>query len=199
MPSIKPRLHRRHVSITVIIITAALLSYYIFYRGRALLDIGTWNRVFAFGAVFLLGLTFLLGSLYYFRPKLFAMELAHRKALGLWGFAFAAAHVAISIFIAWDEIIAHRLSILFGIIAFLIFSVMAATSTAGWIKKLGYERWKDIQRMGYFAFFLVLLHVGILEIGEITEHPLIPIAFIFMLLVLLARILVLLLPKADRL
>ena len=184
------KLNERHVHTTVISITVALLLYYLFYRGRALFDLGTWNRIFAFGAVFLLGLSFLLGPLNYFWPRLFAVELHHRKALGLWGFFFVSAHILISFFIARDEMLRHPWSMSFAIVAFLIFIIMAITSTAYWVQRLGYARWKSVQRTGYLAFFLVLLHVGILEIGEITEHPLIPIAFVFMILVLLARIII---------
>lgn len=57
-------------------------------------------------------------------------------------------------------------SMISGIIAFVIFTLMTVTSTGNAIAKMGYTKLKKLQRTGYIAFFLVLVHFTVIEKHE---------------------------------
>ena len=59
------------------------------------------------------------------------------------------------------------LALILGGIALLVLLAMAATSFDAVIKKMTYKRWKWLQRTGYFAGILVILHIWM--IGTHTE------------------------------
>ena len=88
-----------------------------------------------------------------------------RRALGLWAFAYAAAHM--SVFVGLDyaldlgaivaEGLAEKPYILVGLASLLILLALAVTSTRGWQRRLG-RRWKSLHRWVYLAAILALLH-----------------------------------------
>ena len=79
-------------------------------------------------------------------------------------------------------------------IAILIFTLVASTSIVK-IEAHGFDRWQKIQRTGYLAFLLVILHFAVLENGQFIGRQLGQITLAFAALVLLARLLVLVFPK----
>jgi methionine sulfoxide reductase heme-binding subunit len=88
-----------------------------------------------------------------------------RRMLGLFGFAYATLHVStyvgIDQFFDWQAITADILKrpfIFVGFAAFVLLIPLAVTSTATWIKRLGYARWKQLHRLAYIAPFLGVLH-----------------------------------------
>ena len=90
-----------------------------------------------------------------------------RQMLGLFGFAYATLHVStyvgIDQFFDWQAITADILKrpfIFVGFAAFVLLIPLAVTSTAAWIKRLGYARWKQLHRLAYIAPLL----------GSYTSH-----------------------------
>lgn len=90
---------------------------------------------------------------------------AFRRMLGLFAFFYASLHVGSYVvldqFFAWCEIaadIAKRTYITLGVAAFVILAVLAATSPAAVIKRLGAARWKRLHALVYAAGVLGCLH-----------------------------------------
>ena len=51
---------------------------------------------------------------------------------------------------------------LFGILSFLVFGIVALTSLPEIAKSMDPMKWKSVQRLGYLAYVFVLLHVAIM-------------------------------------
>ena len=88
----------------------------------------------------------------------------YRRFLGLWAFAYLTAHfltyLVLDQFFAWEYIledILERPFILSGFAAWLLLIPLAATSTKGWIRRLG-RRWTTLHKLVYFSAVLGLLH-----------------------------------------
>jgi len=88
-----------------------------------------------------------------------------RRMLGLFGFVYAALHVSTYVgvdqFFDWQAIVADILKrpfIFVGFATFVLLIPLAVTSTAAWVKRLGYARWKQIHRLAYVASLLGVLH-----------------------------------------
>ena len=88
-----------------------------------------------------------------------------RRPLGLYAFLYAGLHLLV--FVGLDYgfdfgLIAGEISqkrfIQVGLIAFLILLALAATSTKGWMKRLG-KNWKRLHRLVYLAALLVVVHL----------------------------------------
>lgn len=92
---------------------------------------------------------------------------------------------------------------LFGVLAFFIFLLVATSSVPSMESAMHPKRWQTVQKLGYIAFVFVMLHL--ITMGtegwlKPTGWPggLLPIslvAFTIIALTLLVRILVLILPK----
>ncbi|MDO8427869.1 MAG: ferric reductase-like transmembrane domain-containing protein [Candidatus Diapherotrites archaeon] len=128
------------------------------------------NKVAALAGIGLLAITFLMGPLSRMFPKKFARFLVWRKFLGLFGFGLIALHVLYSVIFIYnlslDQMIFNNPKlegILAGVIAFVIFMLMALTSTQKSVEKMGYANWKKLQTTGYIALFLSAIHFVILE------------------------------------
>lgn len=129
---------------------------------------GELNKSVADTAIILMGWSMLLSSVCYFWN---AMDWAiiYRKYLGLVGFAYALAHMALSwqpfvnLFLAetWQKGAAWPA--LAGTVAMVIFAIMAAISNSLLARKLGGLWWRRILRTGYVAIIFVWLHVVLLK------------------------------------
>lgn len=132
------------------------------------------NKAIALTATILIGLSFLLGPLARFLPKLFVPHLYLRKHLGVTGFAAAALHALISLVLLTPayypkfflpngkmDLIGES-SILFGILAFLIFLAISITSLPPIENRMDPRQWKFVQRLGYLAYILILFHVAVM-------------------------------------
>ena len=88
-----------------------------------------------------------------------------RRLLGLFAFTYATLHFAVWIvldfFFDWAQMaadIVKRPFITVGVTALLLLTTLAATSTAGMIKRLGARRWRRLHRLVYVIAVLGVLH-----------------------------------------
>ncbi len=93
-----------------------------------------------------------------------ALPIRFRRMLGLYAFAYASLHLAV--WLALDlrgdwahvlEEIARRPYITVGFLAWLLLVPLAATSTRGWMRRLG-ARWAQLHRLVYPLAALAVLH-----------------------------------------
>jgi sulfoxide reductase heme-binding subunit YedZ len=88
-----------------------------------------------------------------------------RRMLGLFGFFYAVLHVStyggLDQVFDWHAIwadVTKRKFIFVGFAAFVLLIPLAATSTSGALKRLGYARWKLLHRLAYVAPLLAVIH-----------------------------------------
>lgn len=110
-----------------------------------------------------------------------------RRLLGLFAFAWATAHllgyVVLDQWFAWSfivEDITERPFILAGFTAWCLLLPLAATSTRGWIRRLG-PRWGRLHRLVYVAAGLGVLHFY-WKVKADTREPLVFAAILAVLL-----------------
>jgi methionine sulfoxide reductase heme-binding subunit len=94
----------------------------------------------------------------------FSPALKVRRALGLYAFMYASIHFLIFVGLDYGfdpgllrEAIFEKPFALIGFSAFLILVALAATSTKGWMKRLG-RKWTRLHQLVYLAGILVILH-----------------------------------------
>jgi methionine sulfoxide reductase heme-binding subunit len=90
--------------------------------------------------------------------------IAIRRMLGLFAFFYATLHftiyLAIDQFFDWETIVedvTKRPFITAGFAAFVLLIPLAATSTKGWIRRLG-RRWQQLHRLIYVSAILAVIH-----------------------------------------
>jgi len=106
--------------------------------------------------------------------------IAYRRALGLYGFAYAALHFVIyvvfdrmgNISSAIEEIVSRRF-LLVGFVALASMLPLAVTSTNAMIRRLGPVRWKLLHRFAYVAAILGVVHYCMLVKSDARQ----PLAF----------------------
>jgi len=88
-----------------------------------------------------------------------------RRLLGLFAFFYVCLHFSVWIvldhFFDWEQLIADILErpyITVGVLALTLLVPLAATSTAGMVKRLGAATWKRLHRLVYVAAVLGVLH-----------------------------------------
>jgi sulfoxide reductase heme-binding subunit YedZ len=98
-----------------------------------------------------------------------------RKALGNYGFLYAALHVTVFVAVDYglnlDAIlrdVGTKQYILIGATAFLLLVPLAATSFNYWMKRLG-KNWKRLHRLVYLIAPLVVLHFFMARKGNILN------------------------------
>lgn len=181
----------------------AVLILWAFY-GSFEVSLSMANKIAALTALFLICLSLVIGPLSRFWPDIFNRYKQHRKFLGVAGLAFAVAHVAISLtyagvqktlLSALSPLTLKTYGLYAGVAGFLIFLAMSITSTKSMMERLGYDRWKAIQMLGYVALALAIVHFYFMELkpdGVFRVRPLGLAIFWFAVGALLARFLVLL-------
>lgn len=99
-----------------------------------------------------------------------------RRMLGLFAFTYVVLHlsswIGVDQFFAWAHIwadIVKRPYITIGMGAFLLLIPLAATSTAGMIKRLGAKRWKRLHMLVYPAAALGCAHFFMMVKADIRE------------------------------
>lgn len=106
--------------------------------------------------------------------------IAYRRAIGLYGFAYALLHLVI--YVAFDrmgsirstvEEIFSRRFLTIGFIALALLLPLAVTSTNAMIRKLGPVRWKRLHRLAYVATILGVVHYYMLVKSDVRQ----PLAF----------------------
>lgn len=177
-------------------------SLYLFAR-RGNYDLFIANKVFAVTALFLIGFSLALSGLCYFWDFV-DKKIIYRKHLGLAGFSFGIVHILVTLFLLqdihpWQELFGDKiLSTLFGIIALIIFTGLAAISNKYAVHELGSKQWRQLLSYGgYSGFILVLFHFSLLKyngwLNWLSSYdPLLPplslIAIIFSVAVLVLRL-----------
>jgi len=89
-----------------------------------------------------------------------------RRSLGVMGFVFILIHVlSVTTFLyQWDfQALFWNLNpfenpIIFGLLAFPIFFLMALTSTDWMVEKISYTKWKMLHRLVYFGYIFAVMH-----------------------------------------
>jgi sulfoxide reductase heme-binding subunit YedZ len=88
-----------------------------------------------------------------------------RRLLGLFAFSYVCLHFSVWIvldhFFDWEQLLADILErpfITVGVLALTLLVPLAATSTAGMVKRLGAVAWKRLHRLVYVAAVLGVLH-----------------------------------------
>jgi len=88
-----------------------------------------------------------------------------RRMLGLFAFFYGFLHlttwVVVDKFFDWNEMgkdIVKRPFITIGMAAFTMMIPLAVTSTAGWVRRLGYRRWQALHRLIYFSALAGVIH-----------------------------------------
>lgn len=112
-----------------------------------------------------------------------------RRMLGLFAFFYAMAHLSVWAWLdkafdpseMWKDIL-KRWYITVGMAALLGMVPLAVTSTAGWVRRMGYKRWQKLHRAVYFCAALGVIHYYLLVKSDIR----LPLMYGAMLGVLLA-------------
>jgi len=112
-----------------------------------------------------------------------------RRLLGLFAFAYAVLHFAFYVcvdkFFDWRTIgvdLTKRPFIMVGFATLLALLPLAWTSTDGWVRRLGYARWKRLHRLVYAAAGLAVIHF----LWRVKADHRRPLAFAFVFGLLLA-------------
>ena len=105
-----------------------------------------------------------------------------RRMLGLWSFFYALVHV--SFYMVFDQLcysfetcdfrtitedITKRPFIIAGMVAFSILTMLALTSTNGWIRRLG-RNWQRLHRLVYVAAPVAIVHFMWKEKSDYSEQ-----------------------------
>jgi sulfoxide reductase heme-binding subunit YedZ len=86
--------------------------------------------------------------------------------LGLFAFFYGCVHLGVWLFLdprentitaIWEDIVKRRY-ITVGMLAFLCMLPLAITSTAGWVRRLTFKRWKQLHRLVYVAAIAGVIH-----------------------------------------
>jgi sulfoxide reductase heme-binding subunit YedZ len=103
---------------------------------------------------------------------------ALRRLLGLFAFAYATLHFSVWLvldhFFDWPEMgadIVKRPYVTVGMTALLVMVPLAATSTAGMIRRLGGTAWRRLHRLAYVAGVAGVLHfLWLAKVGRRTPY-----------------------------
>ena len=112
-----------------------------------------------------------------------------RRMLGLFAFFYATLHLSTYVFVdqgldlgSIGKDIAKRRFVTVGFAAWCALLPLAITSTQGWVRRLGFRRWKALHRLAYLAAGLACVHF----IWRFKTALLQPLSFTLVLAVLLA-------------
>lgn len=195
--------------IFLLVLTYSILRYNV-VKGISWVELPLYinNKAIALSAVVFIAIAIILGPISQWWPKVAHKIYPLRKTFGLLGFGLAVIHSFISLLIFSPQYygkffdasgslnLIGELSMLFGVLGLFVFSLVAIASLPSVEESMPYEKWKRVQRLGYLAFFFVLLHVLImgLESWVTPEHwpggllPISLVAFIVILVAFLIRI-----------
>lgn len=99
-----------------------------------------------------------------------------RRMLGLYAFFYGSLHLLTWVWFdrqfeiggMWEDI-AMRLYITVGMAAYLTMIPLAITSTAGWVRRLGFVRWQRLHRLIYLGAALGVVHFYWLVKSDVRE------------------------------
>ncbi len=148
-----------------------ILNFFYLYIQTRRFNIYLYNKAFATTSVILVGLSFALSGICYFWN--FAdKKIIYRKYLGIVGFFYGLLHGGVSFFLlpgpsplSYYLSREHILPFLSGFLALLIFLMMTLISNRYSIQHLGGRLWKNLMHLGYIAYFFVIIHIILLNLG----------------------------------
>ena len=99
-----------------------------------------------------------------------------RRMLGLFAFFYGCSHFTTWIWLdkdfdtheMWEDVIKRRF-ITAGMTGLLLMTPLAVTSTAGWIRRLGYRRWQMLHRLIYISACAGVIHYYWLVKSDIRQ------------------------------
>lgn len=128
---------------------------------------GDWTLRFLLLSLAVTPCSKLIGS-----PK----PLLFRRMIGLFAFFYVCLHITsyvwLDMLFDWVELwtdVLKRIYITIGFTAFLMLLPMAATSTAGWVKRLGAKRWQRLHKLVYAVAILGVIHFIMMRKGFQVE------------------------------
>jgi methionine sulfoxide reductase heme-binding subunit len=88
-----------------------------------------------------------------------------RRMFGLFAFFYGCLHFSVWIWLdqdfdthaMWVDILKRKF-ITLGMLGLLLMVPLAVTSTAGWVRRLGFKRWQQIHRLIYFTALAGVIH-----------------------------------------
>ncbi|NWG71031.1 MAG: ferric reductase-like transmembrane domain-containing protein [Parvularculaceae bacterium] len=182
--------NRRKIVYDATVLSLAALFAFGHYAFAAMTGLETGRpailRALGATAFALATIAILIGPAARLAPKLFLPVLYNRRHLGVIAFLIMGGHVGLALTDPAaapliEDFAAARLAgaiesgsafaapfRLYGLAAFLIFALMAATSHDFWLSRLSPRRWKALHMAVYAAFALCLLHIvaGALQTGK---------------------------------
>lgn len=194
----------------VAVLTAASILIFIFfqYSAEQRFTLFFINKAIAETSIILIGLSYLIGPLCKIIPGLHKHILI-RKYFGLIGFGGVVVHIVTSLLqysgrINLEWYYDHLLGVIAAVIAIIIFVRLALTSTDKAYLALGKDKWKSIQRTGYIALILSLIHVSIASFSrwQMWWNNEVPMslslkAFVFISLILIIRVIAFLVDRSH--
>ncbi len=131
--------------------------------------LGDWTLRLLLASLAMTPLRLLLG---------WAWPVTLRRLLGLFAFSYAAMHFSVWIvldhFFDWPQMgadIVKRPYVTVGMLALLSLIPLAATSTAGMIRRLGGVTWRRLHRLAYVAGVAAMLHfVWLAKVGRTEPY-----------------------------
>ena len=99
-----------------------------------------------------------------------------RRMLGLFAFFYGCLHLMTWLLLdkffdlseMWKDVVKRRF-ITAGMTAFLLMLPLAITSTAGWVRRLGFVRWQRLHRLIYFSALAGVVHYYWLVKSDVRE------------------------------
>jgi sulfoxide reductase heme-binding subunit YedZ len=99
-----------------------------------------------------------------------------RRMLGLFAFFYGCLHLMTWLWLdkffdlseMWKDVVKRRF-ITAGMTAFLLMLPLAITSTAGWVRRLGFVRWQRLHRLIYFSALAGVVHYYWLVKSDVRE------------------------------
>ena len=100
----------------------------------------------------------------------------YRRMMGLFAYFYGCVHFLIwsvldkqlNPHIMWEDIL-KRWYITVGMAGLLLITPLAITSTAGWVRRLGYKRWQKLHRLVYVSATLGVIHYYLLVKSDIRS------------------------------
>lgn len=88
-----------------------------------------------------------------------------RRMLGLFAFFYGLLHLTTWVWLGsgfdvsamWADIVKRRF-ITSGMLGLLLMAPLALTSTAGWVRRLGFKRWQALHRLAYLSALAGVIH-----------------------------------------
>jgi len=99
-----------------------------------------------------------------------------RRMLGLFAFFYGCLHLMTWLWLdkffdlseMWKDVVKRRF-ITAGMTAFVLMLPLAITSTAGWVRRLGFVRWQRLHRLIYFSALAGVIHYYWLVKSDVRE------------------------------